>query len=248
MTMASAPANPLDRWTARNLAHPATLALVGSNAVPIIGLVFWRWDAFVLLLGYWMETAVIAFWTFVRIAARLEEATADTKGPRPGPVRRVFILAAVLAFVGLFMAVQFEIIREAFGAAWRHRAASRGQLAWAVLWEEGVWVAVLAVFLGRGVTCLLDLLDPVRIRRWILAIWPDYPGVLPGDRKVEPGTALIGLGARIVLMQVAILVGGFVAVKIGMAAPVVLPLILLVVIKSYIELSLHIADMPAPGT
>jgi hypothetical protein len=43
-------------------------------------------------------------------------------------------------------------------------------------------------------------------------------------------------------MQVALLVGGFIAVKVGMLTPVMLPLIVLVAIKTYIELSLNIAD------
>ena len=163
MSEISAPAPVTGRWTMRKLAHPATLMLLATNAIPPIGLVFWRWDAFVLLLGYWAETAVIA---------------------------------------------------------------------------------VLAAFVSRGVTCLLDLLGAVPIRRWILAIWPDYPGALPANRKPDPGAVLFGLGGRIILMQVAVLVGGFIAVKLEMVAPVVLPLLILIAIKSYIELSLHIADWP----
>jgi hypothetical protein len=242
MTEVSAPAAPIRRWTLRKLAHPATLLLLAGNAVPVVGLLLWHWDAFVLLLGYWMETAVVAFWTLLRIAVRPEEATGDAASPRPGLIRRVLILAAVVFFVGIFMAVHFEIIREAFDGAWRGRVSTAGDFLRAVLWETGLWVAVLAAFVCRGATCLLDLIDPVRIRRWILAVCPDYPGALPGERKLEPGAALVGLGGRIVLMQVAVLVGGFAAVKLGLYATVVLPLMLLIAVKTYVELSLHIAD------
>lgn len=244
MTETSAPAPVIGRWTPRKLAHPATLMLLASNAIPLIGLVFWRWDAFVLLLGYWAETAVVAFWTLVRIAVRPEEATGDTKSPRPGLIRRVFILAFVVLFVGIFMTAHFGIIWEAFGGAWRGFGPSAGDFVRTILWGTGLWIAVAAAFISRGVTCLLDLIDPVRIRRWILAAWPQYPGALPGDRQVDPGAALIGLGGRIVLMQVAVLFGGFIAVKLGMLAPVILPLMILIAIKTYIELSLHIADWP----
>ena len=34
----------------------------------MLGVIFWGWDAFVLLILYWLETAVIAFWTVVRVA------------------------------------------------------------------------------------------------------------------------------------------------------------------------------------
>ena len=58
------------------------------------------------------------------------------------------------------------------------------------------------------------------------------------------GDAIIGLFARIVLMQVAILLGGFIAVRVGMATPVLVPLAILIAIKTYIELSLHVSDWP----
>jgi hypothetical protein len=243
--VAAAPQPAISRWTLRNLAHPSTLMLLAVNAIPLIGVLAWHWDAFVLLLSYWMETAVIAFWTLVRIAVHPEEATADTESPRPGPVRRILILALVTAVVGLFMAVHFEIIRDAFGKPWGSRAATAAGLMKAILWDTGLWIAVLASFVRRGITCLLDLIDPIIVRRWILAIYPQYPGPLPGERKTAPGAALVGLGGRIVLMQVAVLAGGFFAVKIGMVAPVILPLIILVVIKAYIELSLLIAGFGA---
>ena len=240
MTEVLSPSQASDRWTLRKLAHPATLLLLASNAVPLIGVMFWHWDAFVLLLGYWMETAVAAFWTLVRIAVRPEEASGKAEHPRPGLIRRVFTLIFILLFVGLFMGAQFGILWEAFGTAWRDRVSV--DVVRAVLWDTGLWVAVVAAFISRGVTCLLDLIDPVRIRRWILSIWPDYPGALPGERPTEPGKALVALGGRIFLMQVALLVGGFIAVKVGMLTPVMLPLIVLVAIKTYIELSLNIAD------
>ena len=234
----------IGRWTLRKLAHPATLMLLASNVVPLVGLVFWRWDAFVLLLGYWSETAVVAFWTMLRIAVRPEEATFDAKSPRPGIVRRAYILAFVIFFVGFFMAVHFGILWEAFGARWRGRISGTGDFLRLMLWDTGLWIAVLAAFVSRGVSCLLDLIDPIAIRRCILAMWPQYPGALPGERTPDPGGALFGLGARIVLMQVALVIGGFAAVKLGLYAPVILPLMLLIAIKTYIELSLHIADWP----
>jgi len=50
------------------LLHPSTLILLGANLLPLAGVLFWSWDAFVLLMLYWLETAVIGFWTIVRVA------------------------------------------------------------------------------------------------------------------------------------------------------------------------------------
>jgi hypothetical protein len=51
------------------LLHPTTLILVAANAVPIIGVLYWQWDAFLLHMLYWLESAIIGFWTMARIVA-----------------------------------------------------------------------------------------------------------------------------------------------------------------------------------
>ena len=39
--------------------------LVGliANLIPLYGVLYWQWDSFQLLMLYWMETVIIAFWT-----------------------------------------------------------------------------------------------------------------------------------------------------------------------------------------
>ena len=64
---------------ARYLPQPSTLILIAANLVPLLGVFLWGWDAFVLLVLYWLETAVIAFWTIVRIATQPRDALGDIK-------------------------------------------------------------------------------------------------------------------------------------------------------------------------
>jgi len=71
----------------RMLAMAATLA---GNLVPLYGVLFWRWDTFQLLMLYWTETVIIAFWTIRRLAnlpdSELGTITInDEDGPRHGP-------------------------------------------------------------------------------------------------------------------------------------------------------------------
>ena len=39
-----------------------------ANLIPLYGVLYWQWDAFRLLMLYWTETVIIAFWTIVGIA------------------------------------------------------------------------------------------------------------------------------------------------------------------------------------
>ena len=56
-------------WPARgNWLHPATALLLLANLYPLLGVMLWGWDAFLLLMLYWMETVIVAFWTVVRVA------------------------------------------------------------------------------------------------------------------------------------------------------------------------------------
>ena len=40
-------------------------ALIG-NVTPLYGVLYWQWDTFQLLMLYWMETVVLAFWALMR--------------------------------------------------------------------------------------------------------------------------------------------------------------------------------------
>ena len=46
---------------------PYMIFLVAANLLPLAGVVFWGWDAFVILMLYWLETVVIAFWTILPV-------------------------------------------------------------------------------------------------------------------------------------------------------------------------------------
>jgi Family of unknown function (DUF6498) len=48
--------------------------------VPVAGeSALWHWDAFILLMLYWLETAIVAFWTIVRIATMPRDALGSIK-------------------------------------------------------------------------------------------------------------------------------------------------------------------------
>ena len=64
---------------ARSLLRLPTLILLAANLVPLVGVLFWHWDGFLLLMLYWMETAVIAFWTIVRILMMPAEGLSELK-------------------------------------------------------------------------------------------------------------------------------------------------------------------------
>src|SRR5262245_172553 len=112
---------PAIRRIAAVLPRPATIILLAANLLPLVGVILWGWDAFLLLVLYWMETIVFAFWTVVWIA------TADpgsigaltvggTKVTRPMALAAFFTLHA-----GLFIAVHFLFLWVLFSGDWSQR-------------------------------------------------------------------------------------------------------------------------------
>ena len=94
---------------ARYLLYPSTLILIAANLVPLVGVLLWGWDAFVLLVLYWLETAVIAFWTIVRIAITPRNALGDIKfqgSDKPGAPLGLALFFTLHA--GIFMGVHFS--------------------------------------------------------------------------------------------------------------------------------------------
>ena len=47
--------------------YPSVLALVASNLLPLLGVFFFQWDVFSILILYWLESAVVGFYTVLKL-------------------------------------------------------------------------------------------------------------------------------------------------------------------------------------
>lgn len=51
----------------RHLKRPSVIALILSNSIPLIGVFFWQWNLFNIVLIYWLETGVMGFYNIFKI-------------------------------------------------------------------------------------------------------------------------------------------------------------------------------------
>jgi hypothetical protein len=219
---------------ARYLSQPSTLILIAANLVPLIGVIFWDWDAFVLLMLYWLETAVIAFWTIVRIATIARDALGDIhfegsdKKPSPLALAAFFTLHA-----GIFMGVHFLFLWELFSGDWSRKIHGLRDFVEQLIVATGLWVPLLALFIGRGVLMMFETVEP-SLRR-VLRLAPRPPEQNP--LKLSPAeTLLFGLYVRIFVMQLTIILGAWFAMLIGTAGA----LVFLIAIKTAIDVALQV--------
>jgi hypothetical protein len=217
----------------RALLRPPALLLLAANLVPLVGVIMWGWDAFVLLMLYWLETAVIAFWTIVRVATMPASALADlqieSKGSRPASP---FGFAAFLTLhAGIFMGVHFLFLWELFAGEWADRIHGVRAIDQMMI-GTGLWVPLLVLFVVRGAFMLFDAVQPWIWRK--LGVVERKPAK---EQMLGPGESIVfGLYIRIVVMQVTIIFGAWFAMLAGGAGA----LTFLILVKTAVDVSFQV--------
>ena len=223
----------------RPLLDLSSLILLAANLLPLAGVLLWGWDAFVLLVLYWFETAIIGFWTLVRVATAPRASLGEIS--IHGSTRTASPLGLALFFVlhaGIFMGVHFGFLWTLFAGDWAARIHGVRDFADKLIVETGLWVPLLVLFVARGIVFFHSLIG-ARLRAWLdpHRALAKTSGPAPGS---SVGAVLGGFYARIIVMHLAILFGGFLSFFGSIA-----PLVILVAIKTAVDLGLHVAfDLP----
>ncbi len=193
----------------------STLILIVANLVPLAGVVFWGWDVFVLLILYWLETAVICFWTMVRvlIMPRPERDAATAKVGATQPVSGIGAALFLTVHAGIFMTVHFLFLWSLFAGVWAASIHGPAEFVSQIVLGTGLWLPLGILFVVRG--------------------WYTLRPLILGEPDPEAERdVLTGLYTRIVVMQVAIIFGGWLAMLTGGS---IATLALLVVGKTLVE-------------
>lgn len=222
------------------LLYPSTLLVLASNLVPLIGVLFWGWDVFVLLMLYWVETVVIAFWTLLRVLIG-----SDFSRNFLGEVfSRLFFFAFFLVHSGGFMLGHFLFLWAFFSG----RAGGTPQLDEnffrtmpADFWNNivianGLLIPLAISFVGRGIAFVIEMAR--------LPLWQRLVGEDVIDRS--KGALIGGLYGRIITMHLVIIVGAALAQKFGKIAP----LVLLIAAKTAVDIWFFLRidlDRNSPG-
>ena len=126
------------------LSAESAIALVIANFVPLVGVLFFGWDLGDIMVLYWVESGVIAFYTVLKIAI----------------VGKLAALVAAPFFVGHFggfMAGHFLLIYSLF---LRGLMPARAPGATAELWAifVPIWTSIAALFISHGVSFVTNFI------------------------------------------------------------------------------------------
>ena len=206
------------------------LALVGANTVPLWGVLFAGWDAFLLVLLYWAENVIVGFYNILRIATAKTEHIAEQLG-------KLFMIPFFVVHYGGFTAVHGLFVLFLFqkGEGARAFPAAREwpcffafvQLLINVIKEafavapESFRVAFSGLMVSHGVSFVYNYL-----------LKGEYANATGKDLMARPY-------GRIVVMHIAVLAGAFLTMAVG--SPVAI-LTVLVVLKTFVDVQLHLRE------
>ena len=202
------------------------IALLVTNALPLVGVLFFKWDAFMIVLLYWAENLAIGFYNVLKIAFVKVEKPADN-------LAKLFAIPFFIIHYGGFMAVHGVFVLALFdksddffpkGDTWPCFLVFV-QLLLNVMREAYLAIppdaryVILAMFISHGISFV-------------------YNYLYKGEYATAKGDKLMGQPyARIVVMHIAIIAGGFLTAWFG--SPIGL-LVILVVLKTVIDVKLHL--------
>jgi hypothetical protein len=191
---------------------PSVVALIAANLVPVYGVLFLGWDTFVIVFLFWLENVIVGLFNVLRIVCA-----------RPSdPVGCIGKLGAVPFFCfhyGMFCAVHGVFVFALFGGALREpRGLPTPGFVWDTVTSARLVVPFLALVASHGFSFL-------------------YNYIGKGEYRTANIGKLFGQPyARVVVLHVAILFGGFLTMALG--SPV-FGLFLLVVLKIGLDIGAH---------
>jgi hypothetical protein len=200
--------------------YPSALFMLVADLIPAAGILFWGWDGFVLLMLYWMETAVIAFWTLARILVLPDD------DPRQRNVlarigARLFLTAFFLVHSSGFMVGHLLFLWTLYAGDWRNTIHNPYDFWRVIVMGYDLWLPLGLLFVGLGLSFFWGLFRQ-----------------LFGSKGSDTMDRLLGgLYGRIVLMHVVIIFGVWVAMMIGSTGPY----LLLIAFKTAYDLVMHVS-------
>ena len=190
---------------APSVMSPSGLALIGANLVPLAGVLFFGWDLAGVIVLFWAESAVIGFYTALKMAV----------------VGKLMALLAVPFFVGHFggfMAGHFLFIDAFFVRGVDATGPAPGAREALQSIFDPLWFSLAGLFISHGVSFYDNFLG----RR-------EYAHATMNALMVTPYN-------RIIVMQLALIFGGWIILLLMNPMPA---LALLVLLKTALDFTAH---------
>lgn len=190
--------------------RPSAIALVLANLAPLAGVLLLNWQVIDILVLYWAENVIIGVVNVLRMSVTRS-------------AKKWFLMPFFAAHYGLFCFGHLAAISAIFGesmsggTAWQYFFATPFALAW----KSPLWIAIAAIAASH--------------------LFSFFTNFVAGDeyRRTNVRQLMQRPYGRIIVLHVAIIVGGALIQWLG--SPVMM-LVALVAAKIALDLRLHVAE------
>jgi hypothetical protein len=198
-----------------NWKSPSALVLIIANMVPLLGVVFFHWQVFPIMFLFWMENVVIGILNAFKMAIAKKDSPTSAK---------LFMIPFFLIHYGIFTLVHGVFIFVIFGGMLTENGAGFDFNSFKGLHLE--W-GVLALALSHGFSFVSNYIQR-----------GEYRQVSVSELMAQPY-------ARIVILHVTIIFGGFLVMAFNTAT---MGLVFLVVVKIVVDLFSHLKAHKSAST
>lgn len=196
----------------QTLSKPSVWALIIANLYPVIGVIFFDWQTYPLLLFFWTENLVIGFYTVLKMLV--------ASGENAKPAAKLFTVPFFCFHYGIFTLVHGVFVVALFGGLLSDDMASTETLTQQVLNYQLFW-GVLALLISHGISFFKNYIGN-----------NEY-------RQTELTKIMFQPYGRVVILHITIIIGGFLSAFLG--SPLI-ALLLLIVLKVSIDIITHLSE------
>lgn len=191
------------------------LSLLLANALPLVGVLFFDWNIFQILFLYWLESAIVGFFHVIKLGVI----------GRIGYFSLIFIPFFIILY-GLFMSAHLSFILNFFARFSHETYSFPTSLESFKLYFNAVVIPFCGIFISHGISFFKNFIGKKEYSNYTQST------------IIELVKAPYAFG-RIVVMQITVILGGFMAVILQEPIWV---LVLLIILKSVIDLKYHIKE------
>lgn len=201
------------------------MALIVTNAIPLVGVLFWNWSLFAILLLYWIENGVVGAINVLKIARaeRPEPAPTGRALRLGGAGRRSIPRAATIPFFILHYGI-FWVVHGGFVLTFFGLGAFGGSSAAGGLSPQGLLVATIALAASHFVSYRTNYIGRGEYLR------------------VAPSEQMMSVYGRVMVLHLTIIFGGVAISALGTPAAA---MAVMVIVKTAIDLGLHLREHSA---
>jgi cytochrome c oxidase subunit IV len=210
-------------WYAVTSSVAAVVALVVANAIPLIGVLFFGWSVWTILIVYWLENGIVGGFNVLKMARAQggddSAATSWSLNGRPAAsMAKAGLIPFFIIHYGVFWVVHgvFVFTLPLFVSIGAN-GSDIGQAPdiWTILF------AVAALFVSHGLSYLFNYIGNGEYLR------------------TSPIVQMFAPYGRLVVLHVTIIFG---AIAISMTGAPVAAIVILVVLKTAMDLGLHLHE------